>query len=245
LQQILKLLDEGVRKEDFEKLVKGVLDLVVKIEKKNSEAVDRIEQLYKTLTSKIQNDSSENFKTLKGQVDELFVGEQLKGMKDENDKMIKQVQDKLARVKDGKTPTINELLNLIKPLIPKPVKGDRGEPADIENVKKLKKEIEELKDDIKKFGIKTVYIGGGNSSGGRIVKSYDLSSSLNGVLKTFSLPAFWRIISVHSSSFPNALRETIDYTSNASAMTITLTGQIDASTTLAAGQTLIVVFSEA
>lgn len=88
-----------------------------------------------------------------------------------------------------------------------------------------------------------VYIGGGNSGGGRIVKSYDISSQLDGVTKTFNLPAMHRVISVHATSFPGAFRETIDYTFTSTS--ITFTSEINAGTTLAIGQTVVVVYSEA
>lgn len=76
------------------------------------------------------------------------------------------------------------------------------------------------------------------------VKAYDLSASLDGVTKTFALPTFWRIISVHLSSTPNILRVTTDYTSDASVPSITFTSQIGASTSLSAGQSLIIVYAE-
>jgi glycerol-3-phosphate cytidylyltransferase-like family protein len=89
---------------------------------------------------------------------------------------------------------------------------------------------------------KPIYVGG-SSTGGHIVKTYDFSDSLNGVTKTFSLPAFWRIIDVQIGTIP-PLRPTIDYTSDASAMTITFTSQVEASTYLAAGLSAIVIYSE-
>lgn len=76
------------------------------------------------------------------------------------------------------------------------------------------------------------------------VKAYDLSASLNGVTKTFALPAFWLIIDVKLSSAP-VLRPTTDFTSDGNAMTITFTSQIDAATYLAAGQSCIVIYAEA
>lgn len=118
-----------------------------------------------------------------------------------------------------------------------------NERLKIEAIKNLREELDELK---KRIASKIVYGGGGGAgaTGGKIVKGYDLSASLNGVLKTFSLPAFWRIISVHSSSFPNAFRETVDYTVDGSAFTITFTSEITASSTLAAGQTITIVYAE-
>jgi hypothetical protein len=75
------------------------------------------------------------------------------------------------------------------------------------------------------------------------LKVYDLSSSLDGATKTFSLPAFDKIIMISSTSFPFTFRPTVDYTSDASAMTLTFTSEITASTTLALGQTLLIVYS--
>ena len=112
----------------------------------------------------------------------------------------------------------------------------------VEHISGIKKLFDEW---VKKLNLgKTIYVGG-STGGGRIVKSYDLSSQLNGVLKTFSLPAFYRVISVHSSSVPGAFRETVDWTSDGTAMTLTFTSEITASSTLATGQTITVIYSEA
>src|SRR3990167_5433399 len=80
----------------------------------------------------------------------------------------------------------------------------------IKSIHKLQEELDELK---KKIDSKVMPMGGGSSGGGRIVKTYDLSSSLDGVLKTFSLPAFCRVLVVHLASSPfSASRPTTDYT---------------------------------
>ena len=84
--------------------------------------------------------------------------------------------------------------------------------------------------------------GGGGSSGGSAVMSYDISSLLNGVTKTFTIPTNSRVISVTASSFPFSFRPTVDYTYTSSS--ITFTSEIEASSTLATGQTVIVVYSE-
>lgn len=76
------------------------------------------------------------------------------------------------------------------------------------------------------------------------IKLYDLSDKLDGVTKTFSLPSFWRVLTVQSTSTPNVFRPTTDYTTDGSAMTITFTSAIDAPSTLAGGQTLTVLYAE-
>ncbi len=90
---------------------------------------------------------------------------------------------------------------------------------------------------------KVVFTGSGTGIGGGHIRLYDISDQLNGTLKVFSLPAFWRVVDVKSSSFPNAFRPTTDYTVDASAMTITFTSEITAGTTLATGQTVLVQYA--
>lgn len=202
----------------------------------------------------------------------------------------------------GDPPTREELLNLIEPLIPEPIKGDKGDDyilteydkrniaekikvpivekivetiiekqpiitnevkevavADtpemivsklesLEEGERLKiSAIEDLRDELdrlRKQVTQKVYVGGGGGSGvmGGHVQYYDLSSQLNGSLRVFSVPAFARILNVQLSSFPNILRPTVDWTSDAAAMTLTLTSEIP-DQSLSAGQTLVILYA--
>lgn len=76
------------------------------------------------------------------------------------------------------------------------------------------------------------------------VKALDLNDygPLDGVTKTFNLPNMWRLISVHSSSFPHSFVENTDYTWTPTS--ITFTDEIDADSTLAAGQTVTIIYAE-
>lgn len=103
--------------------------------------------------------------------------------------------------------------------------------------------IKGLEEALKKLGRAGLLSGAGGSTGKRSNK-YDLSDSLDGSTKTFTLPAFYRILTVHSSSAPWIFRETTDYTADAAASTITFTSEIEASTTLASGQTIIITYEE-
>lgn len=107
----------------------------------------------------------------------------------------------------------------------------------IEAIKNLREELDELREKVKTGGNHTFAIQRGQ------MMTYDLSEQLNGVLKTFVLPAYWRIISVQSTSTPVVFRPIIDFTSDASVPSITFTSAIDASTTLAAGQSLLVIYA--
>lgn len=120
-----------------------------------------------------------------------------------------------------------------------------GSKLGISAIENLREELDELRRLIKSMGTgRGGVMGGGSSSGGNVVRYYDLSASLDGVTTTFALPAFNRIISITLSSVPTILRPTVDYTVDASAMTVTFTSQIDVSTSLASGQTCIIIYAE-
>lgn len=75
---------------------------------------------------------------------------------------------------------------------------------------------------------------------GSFVYAQDLSASLNGVLKTFTLVPNAKVILAFCSSTPGVMRPLVDYTTTGS--TITFTSQIDVATTLATGQTVVVLY---
>ncbi len=75
---------------------------------------------------------------------------------------------------------------------------------------------------------------------GSTVLTHDLSASLDGVTTTFTLPSNARVLLVIASSFPNIFRPTVDYTTTASS--ITFTSEINAATTLASGQSIVILY---
>lgn len=105
--------------------------------------------------------------------------------------------------------------------------------------------LEEMRKDITTLKARPIVSGSSGGVGGGHVKIYDLSASLDGSTKTFALPAFWRVLTVDLSSFPNALRPTVDYTVDGSLMKITFTSEIEAASSLATGQTCIITYAEA
>lgn len=137
--------------------------------------------------------------------------------------------------KDGSPDTAEDIRNKLELFI--------GEPEDdklkIDAIGFLAEKLEDLEQRIKS--------GGGHHTfavqRGQL-KVYDLSEQLDGMTATFLLPAFWRVISVQSTSTPGIFRPTVDYTADASVPSITFTSQIDATTTLAPGQTLLVIYAE-
>lgn len=174
---------------------------------------------------------------------------------------------------DGITPTKKELQALIKPLIPKPIPGKDGNDSKVpgprglpgkdgvgkpgkdgspdtgeEIIQKINKDksdsliskdkVEGLAD-IESMARTADANARSFGNTGSYVYDYDFSSLLDGVTKTFTLPANAKVVLVSLSSIP-VLRKTTDYTTTASS--ITFTSEINASTDLASGQSGILLY---
>lgn len=165
---------------------------------------------------------------------------------------IKQLQAEVKRVQDmiPKLPDYSDQFAELESKIPTIPEKDTGEDMRnalealpdgdklaIEAIQDLRKELNALKQ------MRTSGGDGGGIVGRDLVRNYDLSAYLDGATKTFNLPAIWSIVSVATSSFPNVLRPVIDYTYTG--QSITFTDEIDASTTLASGQTVVLTIVSA
>lgn len=270
LKDLLTMVNESISVEDFEKSFRSLIDLVTKIESKLIQKIDAktrvanntlsdLQDLHRQTIKRIDKENESNFSSVKKwavqQVGNVLIKTQFNERIKELDNKIKEADKKLSEVRDGKDADteiiVGEVLTRIPSQEPHPnaeshrdqletlKDDDRLDVSAIKGIMKLLAKLE------KKIDSKVIYTGGSGAGGGGHVKLTDISSSLNGVTKTFSLPAFWRIISVQSSSFPNAFRPTTDYTTDADLMQITFTSEINAATTLATGQTITIIYAEA
>lgn len=241
-----KILDQlggsdYVKNEDFTEAFTALIDVVSKIQ------VELNDKIKEVVDNNITYHLTDDDKRQIGKAINVPVAERITTIKEvpfvDNNLIIgetvKQVSALIPKIEDIENDLpklgarIRDALELLQ--------GE--ERLDASAIKNLKELFDEWSSSLNLSG-KTVYVGGGSNSGGKVVSLYDLSSVLNGVSKTFVLPAFWKVISVSSSSFPYTFRPTIDYTVDSSAMTITFTSEIEASTTLATGQTLLVTYAE-
>lgn len=104
------------------------------------------------------------------------------------------------------------------------------------------KHIKGWKDTIGDF-VRTLGLGGRTVGGARSGGMGVYKLVLNGVTKSFTIPNFrGGDIAILGSSFPTAFAKTTDYTVNGNV--ITFTDEIDASTTLSNGQTIIVIYNQ-
>lgn len=269
LKELKKLLNKtrGATLADLEDIIitftSVVKDLKTTLEKKSEETLSSVEE-HKGQYSKDKEHMDKCMSDMEDMIKEIE-----SSSKEHSNKEISTIYDKIKTeiqtIKDS-IPTMPDLSDIDKRIIEVSKKiedMDSEEPEEleaeevrdslesieveeeklkIEAIGFLRRELDEIKARLTSISTssgKTVFGG----SGGRAVRSYDLSSQLNGVTKTFNLPAMYRIISVHSSSTPFTLRQTTDYTWTTTS--ITFTSAITASTTLATGQSITIVYSEA
>lgn len=239
-------LDSGaVQKEELAQVVKTIIEMLKLVQDLATNEIKEIKDQMDEFLTDAKNTSSVNADLL-NELSSLFesnkklnigvlaneVRQELSELSSRIPKVpkMKDVWTRIAEV-EAKIPTLpdeklgEDYRNALEAL-------PEGDKLAIEAIQDLRKELDSLKRLI------TANKGGGGAIAGRdLFKDIDLSASLDGVTKTFNIPVVWNIISVHTSSFPNALRKTVDFTYTPTS--ITFTSQIDAATTLAAGQTVV------
>jgi len=258
---LIGMLEDSLTKTEFLSATKKLINYVKQIKENNISELDKMSKALTEASKNAKNNTSSDFNALKGELSKL-VNLAISKTNDTLDNKINEVDLKVMNIKNGKDgkdidekKVIKKMLKKIRIPDIKKINKDlpkfgieirdglellkNDERLEISAIKDLEKRLDKIE---KTKGSVTVVGGGGG--GGRIVKAHDLSASLDGVTKTFTLPAFWRVISVHASSFPNALRPEIDYTVDVATPSITFTSEITAGATLASGQTILLTYSE-
>lgn len=245
LNKMQEYLKNRLTKEEFIKAFEKVIELVLKIQKEQGQAIASLEETHKMMMDKMRGDNSMSLSEMKTMMGNHFT--------EYTQKHTNTIAEKMATVKDGKNADeqimieniVSQLKDKVSAVLDKPedIKAkietlDEGNKLSIKVIDGLPEALEALKKQVDKMV--PFYVGTGTTKG---VQVYDLSSQLNGILKTFALPALSRIVGIQSSSFPNAFRPTVDFTNDA--QSITFTSEIDAGSVLAAGQTLLVQYVEA
>lgn len=98
LEGILKILDSGVTKAEFVAALEKVIEIILAIEKRTTDAVSGLEETYQAVLDRVKNDHTSTLSDLKKQVNVLFVEKQVTKIKEE---LTAVIQKKLESVKDG------------------------------------------------------------------------------------------------------------------------------------------------
>src|SRR3990167_2557051 len=146
IQEMVKLLDKNVSRDDFDAAIKEILEFVVRAEKKTAQEVELLRKAYMTVMEKLQGEHSRAFSDLRGQVDDLFVAEKLKKMEDENKTNVVEMKEMIQKTVDEKFRDVNFKVSNLKPPRGKPGENGVGRPPTTEEIQlALKAPLEEFK----------------------------------------------------------------------------------------------------
>ena len=248
--------------KDFEDAIQKILDLVQAILARHEKGIKELQETHEKLMGNVRDETSFSLSDIKGQVNDVFVGDQIKRIDGESKMsheemkkiMLEMIEKKIGEMdshmknnrfhKEEMTKGMMDMrkeITMKKPDTAKQIAeklNAEKEIIDLDVIKGLKEVMKLLN---QKMDTKMSF-GGGGARRGRL-KIYDLSDLLDNSTKVFNIPANWAVFGVFSGgSVPTVFRPTIDYTSTSTQ--ITFTSQIEASTTLAVGQTILVQYEE-
>lgn len=255
LKEKLTAIDNAVTMEELKKAVEAMLQFSVKLQTKTENELKTISESVKTAISRIEtlasNQTTEAKQELQDSCDKM-----MSDMRFQCEAMISEAQAKIDGVKDGENgmdadeqKVIDAVLAQIPPvkeLDPETPESVRDKLESIEGednkleinaIGHLEEELKKLRKQISELSSRPM----GGVATRDIVKSMDISAQLDGVTKTFQTSAMYRVITVLLSSTPSALRENVDYVW--SDTSITFTSEINASTSLASGQSVIILYT--
>ncbi len=245
LDKFLTRMDsETLTKEDFLNAFSKVADLVVNIQKDQGNAITKLEETYKMMIDRMQNDHSMTLADMKKQVDGLFVKDRIVKMESDHADMKKMHEDmmnmadmKVKSLKNGKDG----------------MTGMRGLPGTLISAGQVRDKLEQLKNDdrLDKSAIRgldemeskiekaskmerTRIFAGPNANA---VQVEDLTAQCNGSNKSFITPSYRIPLMLLGKQGPFVYSPTADYTLGNGK--VTLTAAVDAPVT---GQTLLFLY---
>lgn len=250
LERINKIVEafdkESLTQDDFLKAFKTVTDMVVRLREDLNQTIKRMEEAHGATTTRERSDRDNNFKELRSQVNDLFVGDQIKRIGDEQNINFSGLRSKINSLIDEKIQEVDERMSHVKSIKGDPgEQGFQGSPDTAEDIlKKLQtvgldliiiKEIKKLIKNVHTRLDRMPKIITGRYVHTPIVDR--LTASTDGSTKTFILskaPKDVKTMEVFGTDFPIILDPTVDFT--VSGKTLTLTDAVDAPSS---GATLI------
>lgn len=189
LQEILKQINEGLTRQDFELAFKKVLEIVLKMQKKNEETSEALKSIYNSLMGKIQNDYKKDSGDLK-----TWLGKELKKYPSIMNSLKTEIDERMAMIRDGKDADETLIVENVLLKIPKDTSKEiRDKLEKLDGKERLKIEaIDELKEKLEELGkVKTQRFGGGGFSkiamDSHFVDDETPSGTVNGVNTVFVL----------------------------------------------------------
>lgn len=237
LDTVLNLLSgEGLSKQDFHDYFQKVIEIVQKIEKRTSDAIDGLEKSHNLSKSTIEKSVTAQFKEISTNLetrlsDTTTTTEQLQSSLEALDSKIAALpvtdEKKLATDILAQVPPHFEAADEIRNKLEVLQGDERLDKSAIKGLDTLEAQLTEVK----------------NRPAAQPAKAYmvqkkDVSAQCNGSQKTFSVGgSHFGVLGVYSTEFPIIYRPIIDYTETNTG--IVLTSAVAAP---ASGQTLVIQF---
>ena len=252
IQRLLNALDpERLSKENFVTAFEQVVKFLLANEQKLADAVARLEDTYRNLTERNQGDYVSGLTDLKGQVNDLFVGDQLKRMDSETKSSVRKLEGTINSLIEKKLKDADRKLSELDTSDKTSKKNLEGlskaisanlelKMKEMDTHKSLKDEvIEELKKEMTTVKDRLANIPRGQAMGrakSQITRRVDLTSQVDGNTRSFTLPRdTLAVLGIQGSQFPFTMAD-VDFTLAGNVMTLG-----DQVATPAAGQTLVVL----
>lgn len=237
IQKLIKDLDKRlVTPEDLADFLEEVVKMIGDIRAEQDDFVGMSRDGFDTFKKELTEEIEEN-RTLARFDDSEAIRTGMADLLAKIEAKMQEVDTRMELVRDGIDADEEVVAERAAEMAAKMI--EIPEPQDlVPDLEEIRTRIQELSDKIDKLPKQTQWFTGGAASPREFIKNIDISAQLNGSDKTFNIHAVYSIVSVHCSSFPHALRPTIDYTWTPTS--ITFTSEIDAASTLASGQTVII-----
>lgn len=255
------MVNDHLGRKDFTEAFAKVVETITELRTDNESEFNAIREVVAMLGKKLSEDNTTDLTTFKGEAKSVIdtaLTSAIQTVETSLNAKIAEVDERVSKITDGrdadeelivervadriKAPITNDIEKRLPELGASVIDAINLQPTEDDDDKIDASHIKGLDERIKEIAPKPNGTNFVISRGA--VKMYDLSDQLDGVTKTFALPAFWRVINIQSSSSPSPMRETRDYSVDAAAMTVTFTAAVDAETTLAAGQDILVIYGE-
>ena len=223
LSRLLSLMDEDtLTKEMFLTEFKKVIDLVLDIRKENKATAEALNKAFNTATKSLSDKTNVSLVDVKSEITKAFG----KSSKELSDSM-NFIRDKVRKIKigeDGHTPTNNELLALIQPLIPKIPDAEKPDLERFdEEVERLNDKIEELEKKIEESSKRRLGGTGGDANVAysllRLIKKETPSGLVNGTNKVYTTTSAIKTI-IHFAINGESIMDD-EYTFSGSTITMT------------------------
>lgn len=253
LQKLQALADFATRvdkkvlkEEDFLKMAKALAESLNKVKQQLLSDSKEVARVVSALEKRIEKQTNDSIAQIKSEANKSFDA----SMKEQNNTM-NFMRDKMRQITkqlDSRDEAvIQNAVDELQSLLPsfrdeflstpeetkKNLESLQGnDRLHIDHIDGVEEKLEEIRESV------TTNKGTNYGVMGRdFFSDIDISDQLDGSTKTFNIPAVYNILEVSLSSYPHALRKSVDFTYTPT--TITFTDEIDAATSLAAGQTCV------